>query len=94
MISAKRMSPGSWPPRGPVRGLHDARGAFPRSRGRGLERFELGQCWITHLDAVVAAGRRLTYAATLAELRRKGRMRPDQKRMRARLETRYGRPDG
>src|SRR5262249_34167441 len=33
------------------------------------------------------------YALTHAELRRKGRMRPTQRRRRGQLEARYGRPD-
>jgi transposase-like protein len=59
----------------------------------GFESFEFSQYWVTHLNTVVGARSHFTYATTVAELRRKGRMRPDQKRKRARLEARYGRPD-
>ena len=58
----------------------------------GFETFEFSQYWITHLNTVVGATSHFTYATTVAELRRKGRMRPDQKRRRSELEARYGRP--
>jgi transposase-like protein len=59
----------------------------------GFETFEFSQYWITHLNNVVGAESHFTYATTVAELRRKGRMRDDQKRRREELERRYGRPD-
>jgi hypothetical protein len=59
----------------------------------GFETFEFSQYWITHLNTVVGAVSHFTYATTVAELRRKGRITPRQKRRRALLEARYGRPD-
>ena len=59
----------------------------------GFETFEFSQYWITHLNTVVGSESHFTYATTVAELRRKGRMTPRQKRRRTELETRYGRPD-
>jgi len=59
----------------------------------GFETFEFSQYWITHLNTVLGAESHFTYATTLAELRRKGRMTSRQKRRRAQLEARYGRPD-
>jgi transposase-like protein len=58
----------------------------------GFETFEKGQYWPTHLNTVVGAESWFVYATTVSELRRKGRMRPDQRKRRAELETRYGRP--
>jgi hypothetical protein len=59
----------------------------------GFETFEYSQYWITHLHTVVGARSHFCYATTAAELRRKGRMKPRQKRRRTQLEERYGRPD-
>jgi len=59
----------------------------------GFETFEFSQYWITHLNTVVGAESHFTYATTVAELRRKGRMTARQKRRRAELEALYGRPD-
>jgi len=59
----------------------------------GFETFEYSQYWITHLNTVTGATSHFTYATTVAELRRKGRMTARQKRRRTELETRYGRPD-
>jgi len=59
----------------------------------GFETFELSQYWVTHLNTVVGAESHFVYATTVAELRRKGRMTARQKRRRAELEARYGRPD-
>jgi transposase-like protein len=59
----------------------------------GFETFELSQFWITHLNTVTGSRSHFTYATTVAELRRKGRMTARQKRRRAELEARYGRPD-
>ena len=59
----------------------------------GFESFELSQYWITHLNNVIGAESHFVYATTVAELRRKGRMTPKQKRRRSELEALYGRPD-
>jgi transposase-like protein len=59
----------------------------------GFESFEHSQYWITHLNTVVGAESHFCYATSVAELRRKGRMKPRQKKRRAQLEERYGRPD-
>ena len=59
----------------------------------GFETFEFSQYWITHLNTVVGAESHFHYGTTVAELRRKGRMTRQQKRRRAQLEARYGRPD-
>jgi transposase-like protein len=59
----------------------------------GFETFEFSQYWPTHLNTVVGAESHFVYATTVAELRRKGRMTAHQKRRRAALEARYGRPD-
>jgi transposase-like protein len=59
----------------------------------GFETFELSQYWITHLHSVVGTRSHFIHATTVAELRRKGRMTARQKRRRAELEHRYGRPD-
>jgi len=58
----------------------------------GFETFELSQYWVTHLNTVVGAESHYVYATTVSELRRKGRMRPEQKLRRQELESRYGRP--
>ena len=59
----------------------------------GFETFEFSQYWITHLNTLVGADSHYVYATTVAELRRKGRMKPRQKKRRQELEQRYGRPD-
>jgi transposase-like protein len=59
----------------------------------GFETFEYSQYWPTHLNTVVGAESHFVYGTTVAELRRKGRMTRKQKRRRAELETRCGRPD-
>jgi hypothetical protein len=58
----------------------------------GFETFELSHYWITHLNTVVGAESHFEYACTISELRRKGAMTRRQKRRRAWLERRYGRP--
>jgi len=58
----------------------------------GFETFEFSQFWVTHLNTVVGAESHFVYATTASELRRKGRMTEWQKKRRARLEARYGRP--
>ena len=71
----------------------------PRSRPEeplvldGFETFEFSQFWITHVNTLVGADSHFTYATTVAELRRKGRMTARQKRRREVLEKTYGRPD-
>ena len=59
----------------------------------GFESFEFSQYSPLHLNLAVGARSHLIYAFTDAELRRKGRMTPAQKRKRRRLEARFGRPD-
>jgi len=59
----------------------------------GFESFEFSQYWIVHLNTVVGAKSHFTYATTVAELRRKGRMTDEQKERREVLERRFGRPD-
>jgi hypothetical protein len=59
----------------------------------GFESFEFSQYHPLHLNLAVGAGSHFVYAFTDAELRRKGRMTPGQKRKRSRLEARFGRPD-
>ena len=58
----------------------------------GFESFEHSQYWVSEFHTLVGAESHYTYAFTDSERRRSGRMRPDQKRKRARLERRYGRP--
>jgi hypothetical protein len=58
----------------------------------GFESFAFSQYHPLHLNLAVGAGSHFVYALTHTELRRKGRMRPAQRRRRARLEARYGRP--
>jgi len=59
----------------------------------GLESFAYSQYQPLHLNLVVGAPSHFCYAFTHCELRRKGRMRAAQKRRRAWLEARFGRPD-
>jgi len=59
----------------------------------GFESFEFSQYHPLHLNLAVGARSHFLYAFTDAELRRKGRMTPAQKRKRSRLEARFGRPD-
>ena len=57
----------------------------------GLRTFEAGQYWPFDLNVLVGRSHYL-YGFNEAELRRSGTMRGDQRRKRARLEARYGRP--
>jgi hypothetical protein len=59
----------------------------------GFESFEYSQYWVLHLNTAVGAHSHFLYAFTDSELRRKGRMTPRQRKRRAELEARYGRPD-
>ena len=59
----------------------------------GFEDFAFSQYQPLHLHLVVGAESHYTYAFTLSRLRRKGRMTAAQKRRRAVLEARHGRPD-
>ena len=59
----------------------------------GFESFEFSQYHPLHLNLAVGASSHFLYAFTDAELRRKGRMTPAQKRKRSRLEAVFGRPD-
>jgi transposase-like protein len=59
----------------------------------GFESFEFSQFHPLHLNLAVGARSHFVYAFTDAELRRKGRMTPAQRRQRRRLEARFGRPD-
>ncbi len=59
----------------------------------GFESFAYSQYYPLHLNLVVGAESHFAYAFTHAPLRRKGRMTPRQRRRRAVLETRHGRPD-
>lgn len=59
----------------------------------GFESFEFSQFHPLHLNLALGAQSHFLYAFTDAELRRKGRMTPAQKRKRRRLEARWGRPD-
>lgn len=59
----------------------------------GFESFAHSQYQPLHLHLVVGAQSHYVYAFTHTELRRKGRMTAPQKRRRAELEERYGRPD-
>jgi transposase-like protein len=61
--------------------------------GDGFESFAHSQYQPLHLNLVVGAASHFCYAFTHTELRRKGRMTAAQKRRRARLEARHGRPD-
>ncbi len=59
----------------------------------GFESFEFSQFHPLHLQLAVGAHSHFLYAFSDAELRRKGRMTPAQRRKRQRLEQRFGRPD-
>lgn len=59
----------------------------------GFEGFAYSQYSPCHLNLVVGAESHFGYAFTHSELRRKGRMTEGQKRQRAALERRLGRPD-
>jgi len=59
----------------------------------GFESFEFSQYTPIHVHAAVGAGSHFVYGVTDSELRRKGRMTEAQRRRRAALEARYGRPD-
>ena len=59
----------------------------------GFESFAFSQYSPLHLNLVVGARSHYCYALTHVELRRKGRMTPRQRRRRAALEARHGRPD-
>jgi transposase-like protein len=59
----------------------------------GFRSLESGHYWPFDLNHLVGASH-FVYAFNEAELRRSGTMRPGQRRHRARLETRHGRPDG
>jgi hypothetical protein len=59
----------------------------------GFESFEFSQYWPIHLNTAVGAHSHFLYAFTDSELRRKGRMTARQRKRRAELEARYGRPD-
>src|SRR5512134_47873 len=59
----------------------------------GFESFAHSQFYPLHLNLVVGATSHFTYAFSHSPLRRKGRMTAWQKRRRAMLEARHGRPD-
>jgi len=59
----------------------------------GFESFAFSQNYPLHLNLLVGAESHYPYAFTEAELRRKGRLTPAQRRRRAREEARVGRPD-
>jgi len=59
----------------------------------GFESFEYSQYHPLHLNLAVGAETHYCYGFTESELRRKGRMRAAQRRRRAWLEARFGRPD-
>ena len=59
----------------------------------GFESFAYSQYHPLHLNVAVGAHSHFVYGFTLTELRRKGRMTAAQRRRRAALEARYGRPD-
>lgn len=59
----------------------------------GFESFELSQYYPFHHHVAVEKETDFFVYFTDSELRRKGRMRPAQKRRRGRLEATYGRPD-
>jgi len=61
--------------------------------GDGFESFAYSQYHPLHLNLIVGAPSHFCYAFTHTELRRKGRMTAAQKRRRAQLEARHGRPD-
>ena len=59
----------------------------------GFESFAYSQYHPLHLNLAVGAHSHFVYGFTHAELRRKGRMSPAQRRRRQALERRFGRPD-
>ena len=59
----------------------------------GLESFELSQYYPFHHHVAVEKDTDWFIYFTDSELRRKGRMRPGQKKRRRQLEHRFGRPD-
>ncbi|MBD3301735.1 MAG: hypothetical protein GF346_04750 [Candidatus Eisenbacteria bacterium] len=59
----------------------------------GFETFEFSQYWPFHFNLGVGAGSHFLYAFTDAELRRKGRMTPEQRIRRQELERVHGQPD-
>jgi hypothetical protein len=59
----------------------------------GFESFAYSQYHPLHLNTAVGAQSHYAYGFTLTELRRKGRMTTAQRRRRAWLEARFGRPD-
>ena len=59
----------------------------------GFESFAFSQYHPLHLNLGVGAESHFGYGFTLAQLRRKGRMTAHQRRRRAELERRHGRPD-
>jgi len=61
--------------------------------GDGFESFACSQYHPLYLNLVVGAHSHYCYAFTHTELRRKGRMTAPQRRRRAQLEMRFGRPD-
>jgi len=61
--------------------------------GDGFESFAYSQYHPLYLNLIVGAVSHFCYAFTFTELRRKGRMTLKQKRRRAQLEGRHGRPD-
>ncbi len=58
----------------------------------GFESFAFSQYYPLHLNLAVGAETHFVYALTESELRRKGRMRPEQRRKRAWEEAHFGRP--
>jgi len=59
----------------------------------GFESFEYSQYFPFHHNLAVEVETSFVMGFTTSPLRRKGRMRPDQKRRRAQLEEQLGRPD-
>jgi hypothetical protein len=59
----------------------------------GFETFEYSQYFPFHHNLAVEAETSFVFGFTDSPLRRKGRMRPDQKKRRQELEERLGRPD-
>jgi transposase-like protein len=59
----------------------------------GFESFEYSQYHPCHFHVVVGAKSHFFHVFTDSELRRKGRMTPEQKRRRERFELEFGRPD-
>ncbi|MCB1893520.1 MAG: IS1 family transposase [Candidatus Latescibacteria bacterium] len=59
----------------------------------GFETFEYSQYFPFHHNLAVEVDSSFTFGFTDSPLRRKGRMRPDQRRRRAALEAELGRPD-